>query len=162
MSMRKLLLLSAAMVSAAAFTLPAMADSPVSASSSQAPHHYGTCHRPAMARGLHLLHRLNLSDAQKSQIHALFAAERTTMKAQFASLHQQRLAFERAVPGTAEFQTAESALEQAEAASVPARIQSEADLRTKIYALLTDAQKSQLATLIAQQSSNDIQAGAGT
>ena len=106
-------------------------------------HHH---HMPAFARALH---QVTLTDAQKTQIHALFKADHETLREQFKSLRDTHLAFDRAVPGTGDFATAQANLVQAESAAVQAHVQHEADLHGKIYALLSDEQKSQLATALA-------------
>ncbi len=100
-----------------------------------------------MMRGLH---QLDLSDAQKQSIHAAFKSSREGMKTQFQGLMQQRRAFQTAVPGTPEFNTAYGSYAQAAAAAAEARVKAEADLRTQIYSLLTDEQRAKLATLQVQ------------
>jgi Spy/CpxP family protein refolding chaperone len=112
---------------------------------------------PAFARALH---QVNLTDSQKSQIHDLLKADHEAMRTQFKSLRDQHFAFDRAVPGSSDFVTAQANLVQAESAAVQTHVQHEADLHTKIYALLTDDQKSKLATALAEiQSKADEDAG---
>lgn len=108
--------------------------------------HHGFGRRmPAFARALH---EVSLNDTQKSQIHELLKADHEALRDQFRSLRDLHIAFDRAVPGTAEFTTAQSSLLQAETAAVQTHLQHEADLHTRIYGLLTDEQKSQLATAL--------------
>ena len=111
-------------------------------------HHGHRGHKHGMM--MHDLHQLDLSDAQKQAIHQAMKATRDNMKAQFQSLMQQRRAFESAVPGTPEFNTAYGSYSQAAASAAEARIKAEADLRTQIYGQLTDDQRAKLATLKAQ------------
>ncbi len=99
----------------------------------------------------HELHQLNLSDAQKASIKQIVESARPQMRAQMDALHEQRKAFETSVPGTAAYQTATGALAQAEANAASARVTEMASIRTQIYALLTDDQKAQMATLVAQR-----------
>lgn len=96
------------------------------------------------------MHQLNLTDAQKSQLHEMMHAAHGEMKQQFQSLQDARLAFDRAVPGTADFSMAQQNLLQAETTALQAHMQFEATMHTKAYAVLTDAQKAQLATILAQ------------
>lgn len=100
---------------------------------------------------MHELHQLNLSDDQRQQIRNLFESKRETMRAQMEALRSARDSFDSAEPGSAAFAKAQSGLEQLETAAAQQRIRNEAELRTKIYALLTDDQKTTLKTLIAQR-----------
>lgn len=111
--------------------------------------HHGWGHKRGMMM-MHELHQLDLSDAQKQSIREAGKSTRENMKAQFQSLMQQRRAFESAVPGTPEFNTAYGSYSQAAAAAAEARIKAEADLRTQVYSLLTADQRAKLATLKAQ------------
>jgi len=140
------LMLPAALLSAAAIAVPALAQSDDGA---PPPHEWNGHHRP-MPPFARALHQVGLTDAQKTQIHDLMKASHQSMREQFQSLKQAHDAFDRAVPGTSDFSTAQTNLAQAEAAAAQAHVQQEADLHTKIYALLTDAQKSQLATVLTQ------------
>lgn len=109
-------------------------------------HHHGHHHGAGM-----MLKQLDLSDAQKAQVKTLFHNSREQMHGQFAAVRSQRQAFEAATPGTAAYQSAAASLAQAESAAAGARVQQEAELRSQVYALLTDAQKAQLSTLQAQR-----------
>lgn len=106
---------------------------------------HGRWRMPAFARALH---QVSLTDSQKTQIHDWVRADHEALRAQFKSLRDQHLAFDRAVPGTADFQSAEASLLQAETAAVQSHLQYEADLHARIYALLTDDQRAQLATAL--------------
>jgi Spy/CpxP family protein refolding chaperone len=99
---------------------------------------------------IHDLKALDLSDAQKASVKTLLQNARQQLKPQFEALRAQRQAFNAAVPGSPEFYNAGAALAQAASAAAGARVQQEAELRAQIYALLTDAQKQQLAALQAQ------------
>jgi Spy/CpxP family protein refolding chaperone len=145
--------LSAAVL-AAALAFPAFAQAPATGADGAATPtaHFGHGHRHHRNMGafFHALKQLDLSADQKAQIkqdmHASFAA----LKPQMAGLRQAHYAFDTAVPGTPAFTSAESSLEQAETTAAGAHLQSEANLRTQIYGVLNDAQKAQLANLLAQ------------
>jgi len=104
-------------------------------------------HHSAM---LHELRQLSLTDDQKASIKQMAQASFAQAKTQRQALFQQRLAFESATPGTAAYQTAAAALAQSEASAASARVTSEAALETQVYGILTDAQKTQFASLQAQ------------
>jgi Spy/CpxP family protein refolding chaperone len=67
------------------------------------------------------------------------------------SLRQKRVAFDNATPGTSQFQSAANDLAQAESTAAHAQVLRQADLRTKIYNLLTSEQRTKLASLIQQR-----------
>lgn len=93
------------------------------------------------------LRKLDLTDAQhasiKQAMHASFQQARPEMK----TLREQRMAFNNATPGTAAYQTAASNYAEAESVAARARIQRQAAVRTKIYNILTPAQRTQLASI---------------
>lgn len=150
----KALFLTTALAAALGTAVPAFADNapaaPVVQNCNEQGHHghHGwKHHRGMMPRELH---QLDLSDAQKQSIHAAFKSSRESMRPQFKGLMQQRRAFETAVPGTPEFNTAYGSYAQNAAAVAEARVKAEADLRTQVYSVLTDTQRAKLATLQAQ------------
>jgi Spy/CpxP family protein refolding chaperone len=96
------------------------------------------------------LAKLNLSDAQRASIKQLVQNSFAQNKSQRQALHQQREAFEAMTPDQVGYQAAANSLAQAEAAAVQARIQQGAALRIQIYALLTPAQKAQVASMKAE------------
>jgi len=152
-TMIQCLLLPAALFSAAALAQSSGTDAaPAGNTAAAAPHAQGRHAHWMHSPFAEAMHQLNLTDAQKLQIHKLMSDARSSMHDQFHALKAQHDAFERAIPGTAEFQNDEANLAQAAAAAAQAHVQQEADIHAKIYALLTDAQKSQLATLLSQQS----------
>jgi len=105
-------------------------------------------HRGPLA---HELKELGLTDAQKASIKQIVQAAYQQMKPQMQALRQQHEALETATPGTAAYQTATTSLAQAAATAASAHVQEEATVRAQIYAVLTDAQKTQLAGLIQQR-----------
>jgi periplasmic protein CpxP/Spy len=111
------------------------------------------------ARGMHARHRwmgdrgyarLDLTDAQRSQIRELTRGSFDQAKPLMEALKQKRQAFESAEPGSPGYLAAASDLAQAEADAARARVTREADLRAKIYGILTQAQRAQLADLRAR------------
>lgn len=104
-----------------------------------------------MAMGGHMYAKLDLTDAQRSQIKQLTRQSFAQTKPQMQALRQAREAYESAVPGTAAYQTAASDLAQTEADAARTRATQRADLRAQIYQLLTPLQQNQLAQLQAQR-----------
>lgn len=117
------------------------------------PHH--GMHRPPMPPLMHELHQLGLTESQKQTIRGFFEAGRETMHTQMDAIRKARREFDAAQPGTSDFATAQVNLEQAEVDGAHARVKHEAELRTEIYGVLTDAQKTKLASLIAQRQANE-------
>lgn len=101
--------------------------------------------------GFEAYSKLNLTDAQKASIKQITQAAFSQGKAQRQSLRQQREAFEQLAPNASGYQAAAAALAQAEGAATTARVQQRAAIRAQIYAVLTPAQQSQLATFKAQR-----------
>jgi Spy/CpxP family protein refolding chaperone len=97
-----------------------------------------------------MLHKLNLSDAQKASVKRIMSTSRQQNKTQWQALRQQRDAFEAMTPNQVGYQAAAASLAQAEGQATQARVQQKANLRAQIYALLTPAQQAQAATLKAQ------------
>lgn len=138
--MRKIHLLSAVLVTALGCAPLAFAQ--------QAGHAWHGHH--GMAMGGHMYDQLNLSDAQRTRIKQLTQQTFAQAKPQMQALRQARQAFESAAPGTADYQTAASNLAEAEADAARTRTTDRASLRAQVYALLTPAQRTQLASLRAQ------------
>jgi Spy/CpxP family protein refolding chaperone len=143
--MRKLLLVPAAILAAGMLSTAVLAQDPGEGPDGPGWHHH---HRGGVL--MHELKELNLSDSQEASVKTLFKNAHQQLKPQFQALMTQRQAFDSAVPGSPEFNNAAGALAQAASAAASARVQQEAELRTQVYALLSDAQKQQLATLQAQ------------
>ncbi len=97
-----------------------------------------------------MLHKLNLSDAQKASVKQILSTSRARNKAQWQALRQQREAFEAMTPNQVGYQAATASLAQAEGQATQARVQQMANLRAQIYAVLTPAQQAQAATLQAE------------
>lgn len=133
-----------------AFAAPPPASSVSAGSTAQTTHRGGG---PMQRRGhrMGMLDQLNLTDAQHTSIRELKQQSFTAARPAMQSLRQQRMAFERATPGSADYQTAANALAQAEADAARAQVLREADLRSKIYNVLTPAQRTQMASLKEQR-----------
>lgn len=154
--LKPMLFVAAVAAAALGIAVPAFAQDapppPAAAQHCSGTHHHGQ-HGWRHHRGMMMmrgLHQLDLSDAQKQSIHAAFKSSREGMRVQFKGLMQQRRAFETAVPGTPEFNTAYGSYAQSAATATEARVKAEADLKTRIYNLLTDAQRAKLATMQTQ------------
>lgn len=94
---------------------------------------------------MHQLKSLDLSDAQRESIRAVIKASFESGKAQHEStrsLHRQMLT---ATPESAGYAALVNQLADAEANAARDRVQKMAALKGEIYAMLTDAQKAQLA-----------------
>ena len=98
-----------------------------------------------------LFSQLGLTDAQRSSVRQLMQQNFQQARPEIQSLRQKRLAFDNATPGTSQFQSAANDLAQAESTAAHAQVLRQADLRTKIYNLLTSAQRTKLASLIQQR-----------
>ncbi|SFS02739.1 protein refolding chaperone Spy/CpxP family [Dyella sp. OK004] len=143
--MRKNLLLGLALASAMTLTTVAVAAG--QDGGFRGDHGHG--HRGhAMLAGMD---KLNLTDAQRTSIKQLVKSSFEQNKSQRQNLRQQREAFEAMTPDQVGYQSAAATFAQAEASALQARIQQRAALRTQIYALLTPAQKTQLASLKAER-----------
>ncbi len=143
--MRKNLLLGLALASAMTLTTVAFA-----AGQDGGPH--GGWHGRGGHHGMMMsMQKLNLTDAQKASIKQLVKDSFAKNKGQFQNLRQQRQAFEAMAPDQVGYQQAASNLAQAEAAATQQRVTQRAALRAQIYALLTPAQKQQMAQLKADR-----------
>lgn len=133
-----------------AFAAPPPASSASAGSMAQPMHQRGESMQKRDHR-MGMLDQLNLTDAQRTSIRELRQQSFTTARPAMQTLRQQRMAFERATPGSADYQTAANTLAQAEADAARTRVLREADLRGKIYNVLTPAQRTQLASLKEQR-----------
>jgi Spy/CpxP family protein refolding chaperone len=91
--------------------------------------------------------KLNLTDAQKASIKQITQASRAQNKGQWQALRTQREAFGQMTPDQVGYQAAAARLAQAEGQATQARIEQRAKIKAQIYAVLTPAQKAQLATM---------------
>jgi Spy/CpxP family protein refolding chaperone len=91
--------------------------------------------------------KLNLTDAQRASIKQIAHSSFAQNKTQWQALRQQRSAFESMTPDQVGYQAAAASLAQAEADATRVRVQQKATVRAQIYAVLTPAQKAQMATM---------------
>ncbi|MGA9421507.1 MAG: Spy/CpxP family protein refolding chaperone [Rhodanobacteraceae bacterium] len=107
-------------------------------------------HRHHGMMGMRDLHQVDLTDAQHDTIKQMMKQGFTAMKPRMQALRQQRDAFEAMTPDAAGYQDAATRLAQAEADFTRERVMQQATMRAQIYGVLTDAQKTKLASLQAQ------------
>ncbi|MEO9080244.1 MAG: Spy/CpxP family protein refolding chaperone [Rhodanobacter sp.] len=153
--MRKNTLLGLALASALAIGSSVALAAPAGGTGHGGSHHGWSGHRDHGQRMM--LHKLNLSDAQKASVKQIISTSRTQNKAQRQALHQQRSAFESMTPNQVGYQSAATSLAQAEGQATQARVQQMANLRAQIYAVLTPQQQAQAATLKTQAQSRRAQ-----
>jgi Spy/CpxP family protein refolding chaperone len=152
-SMHKPLLRSALLATVLACSSLAFAAAPPSAGTAAT-----GMSQPAKHRGGHhmnghhmkLLDQLNLSDTQRTSVHQLFQQNFEQARPDMQTLRQKRMAFDNATPGSSAYQSAANDLAQAESNAAHAQVLRQAELRTRIYNLLTPEQRTQYATLRAQ------------
>lgn len=95
--------------------------------------------------------KLDLSDAQRASIKQIVHNSFAQNKTQWQALRQQRKAFESMTPDQVGYQATAARLAQAEGDATRVRVQQKANVRAQIYAVLTPAQKAQMATMRAQK-----------
>jgi len=152
-SMHKPLLRSALLATVLACSSLAFAAAPPSAGTAAT-----GMSQPAKHRGGHhmnghhmkLLDQLNLSDTQRTSVHQLFQQNFEQARPDMQTLRQKRMAFDNSTPGSSAYQSAANDLAQAESNAAHAQVLRQAELRTRIYNLLTPEQRTQYATLRAQ------------
>ena len=112
----------------------------------------------------HLLSKLGLSDAQKTQIKSIMTAAKPEMQ----SLHEQMRAnmqkLEQTQPSDANYSTIASQVSQTHGSLSAQMMTQRANVRAQIFKVLTPAQQTQLATLKAQMAARwqSREAAAGT
>lgn len=97
-----------------------------------------------------LFDQLGLTQSQRASVQKLMQQALQQARPELEALRQKRLAFDNATPGTSQFQSAANDLANTESSTVRAQILRQAELRTKVYNLLTSEQRSKLATLMSQ------------
>lgn len=142
--MRKNITLGLILTSAMAFGAVAVA-APAGPAGGPHGHH---SHRHGQGMGFQ---KLNLTDAQRASIKQIMHTSFAQNKPQWQALRQQRSAFESMTPDQVGYQAAAARLAQAEADATKVRVQQKANVRAQIYAVLTPAQKAQMATMRAQK-----------
>jgi protein CpxP len=102
-------------------------------------------HRHGHGEFRHVLHKLNLTPEQKTQIKSIFAAAKPDFQTKFAAARANHQALESMSPNDPGYPAA-LATEKANAA---ARVQAKSEMKAQIYAILTPAQQAQIPTIIA-------------
>jgi len=98
----------------------------------------------------HLLAQLNLTAEQKASIKTIMEAAKPNMKSLHEQMHANHLKEMQTKPDDPNYASIVAEVAQSNAALASQRTSQAADIRGKIYTLLTPAQKTQLATLEAQ------------
>jgi len=109
--------------------------------------------QPAKHRGGHhmnLVDQLNLTDTQRTSVRQFCQQNFEQARPEMQTLRRKRAAFDNATPGSSAYQSAANDLAQAESNAAHTRVLREAELRTRIFNLLTPEQRTQYATLRAQ------------
>ncbi|TAL84619.1 MAG: hypothetical protein EPN69_02215 [Rhodanobacter sp.] len=148
--MRKHTLLRLALASALAIGTTAVMAAPDAGGQGSSAHGWHGHHDHHGHGQMMMLHKLSLSDAQKASVKQIVQAERAQNKAPREALRQQRSAFESMTPNQVGYQAAAASLAKAEGQATQDRALRKADLRAKIYAVLTPQQQAQVATFKAQ------------
>lgn len=131
--------------------------SPTSSGSMQKGKWHGM-HHGHMRRGggmhmldMHMLGKLDLSDTQRTSIRQMMHDSFEQARPEVQALRQKREALEAATPGSSAYRSATDELASAEANAARQRVVREATLRTRIYGVLTEQQRTQLASLRAER-----------
>lgn len=98
---------------------------------------------------LHLLRQLDLSDSQRDTIKGYVKSFHEQGRARFEAMRSVHRAFQTTPPDSPSYAAAVSQMADAAANMARDHVQREAALRQQIYAVLSDAQKSKLNSLIA-------------
>ena len=93
----------------------------------------------------HVLHKLNLTPEQKTQIQGIFAQAKST----YGSHHADVRSNHEALTATSPNDPGYPALLATEKANAAARVQAMSDIKAQIYAVLTPAQQAQIPSIIA-------------
>ena len=116
-----------------------------------APSGSSTATQQAARQPADLFGQLGLTDTQRASVRQLIRQNARQAGPEILTLRQKRMAFDNATPGSSQFKAAADDLAQADSAAARAQIQRQADLRTRIYELLTPAQRTKLATLLSER-----------
>lgn len=98
-----------------------------------------------------LFDQLGLTDAQRSSVRQLIQQSFQQAQPEMQALRQKRMAFDNATPGSNQFKAAADDLAQTESNAAHAQVLRQADLRTRVYNLLTPEQRTRLTKLVSQR-----------
>lgn len=96
------------------------------------------------------LGKLDLTDAQRTDIHKLMHNRSDQGKLEHKALREKRMALQNATPGTNAYQSAANELAKAKASAASKRVLRHAKQQADIYQVLTPAQRTKLADLRTQ------------
>jgi protein CpxP len=139
------LLAGAALLSAAAGLSIATAADTTTAATAPAPHAWG----PGR-----LYSKLGLSAEQQSSIQSIMTAAKPTMQSLHSQMKANHLKMEQTLPTDANYGNVVAEVAQANATLASQRTTQMAEIRSQIYAVLTPAQRTQLAALKAEWAAN--------
>jgi protein CpxP len=113
------------------------------------PGHHGWGHGD---RGpMHLYSKLGLTPEQQSSIKAIMVAAKPQMKSLHDQMHANHLKMMQTKPDDPNYANVSAEVAQSEATLASRRTQQASELRAQMYAVLTPAQKTQLAALEAER-----------
>ena len=101
----------------------------------------------------HLLGKLGLSEAQKTQIKGIMTAARPQMQSLHAQMQANRQKLEQTQPTDANYANIASQVSQTHGSLSAQMLTQQAEIRSQVFKVLTPAQQTQLATLEAQMRS---------
>src|SRR5580704_12077587 len=128
-----------AMLLTAGAALTAAAGAPDAPSGFQGWRHHGGV--------LHMLSRLNLSDAQKQQVRDIVAAARPQLESLREQMHANRLQLKQTQPNDPNYASVALQASQTQGSLSAQMTAQQAELRAQVFKVLTPAQQTQLAAL---------------
>jgi len=141
----------ALLAGAAAFGVASAADDATSSAAATA---------PSATRGQHgwgpgrIYAKLNLTAEQQASIKAIYTAAKPQMQSLHATLKANHLKMSQTTPDDPNYASVVAEVAQSNAALASQRTTQSSEITAQIYALLTPAQKTQLATLEAEWAAN--------
>lgn len=114
--------------------------------------------QPQRERPMSLFDQLKLTDAQRASVREILRQNVEAARPEMQALRQRQIAFDTALPGSANYATLARDLGEAEANAARAQVARQAGARTKIYNLLTATQRTQLADIQAKRAAQMQQA----
>jgi Spy/CpxP family protein refolding chaperone len=150
----------ALLAAATGFSLANAADNTTAATPPPGPHER---HGPG-AHGLgpeHMFSKLGLTTEQQASIKSIMTASKPQMKTLHEQMRANHLKLMQTKPDDPNYANVVAEVAQSNATLASQRTKQGAELRTQMYAVLTPAQKTQLATLEAQWAANPHQEGHG-
>jgi periplasmic protein CpxP/Spy len=142
-----LLAAGAVLTAASSMSIASAADETTPATTPPPPGPHGGFHH----RGpWHLLSKLDLTAAQKTQIKTIMTAARPQMESLHEQMHANSLKLQQTKPTDANYTSITSQVSQTHGSLSAQMMTQHAEIRAQIFKVLTPAQQTQLATLEAQ------------